>query len=88
MASIEGPMNITVQISDPLLRDARNMATREGVTFRSLVERSLQSVVMEAKAHAPFKLRRASFKGEGLCPELRGFSWNRIRDLGYERRNR
>ena len=88
MAFIEAPMKITVQISDPLLRDARNTATREGVTFRSLVERGLQSVVMEAKAHTPFKLRFVSFKGEGLCPELRGFSWDHIRALSYERRNR
>jgi hypothetical protein len=29
----------------------------------------------------PFRLRRASFKGRGLQPELRAAAWDRLRDL-------
>jgi hypothetical protein len=79
-------MKTTVEISDPLLREARKMAAREGVTLRTLIERGLHRVVAEAKPGAPFKLRRASFKGKGLRPELRDASWERIRDLAYEGR--
>jgi hypothetical protein len=79
-------MKITVEISDPLLRKAREMATHEGVALRTLVERGLRRVVTEAKTDAPFKLRRASFKGKGLHPALRRTSWDGILCLAYERR--
>ncbi|HEV2334247.1 MAG TPA: hypothetical protein VGS13_02000 [Stellaceae bacterium] len=59
-------MKTTVEIADPLLQEARELAAREGVTLRALVERGLHRVVADAKARQPFTLRRASFKGEGL----------------------
>jgi len=61
-------MKTTIEISDPLLREARNLAEREGVTLRALVERGLRRVIAETKPNAPLKLRRASFKGKGLQP--------------------
>ena len=80
-------MKITVEISDPLLIKARDMAMREGVTLRTLVERGLRSIVTEANTDASFKLRRASFKGEGLRQALRRASWDRIIALAYGRRS-
>ncbi len=77
-------MKTTVEISDPLLREARKMAAREGVTLRTLIERGLHRIVTEPKQTAPFKLRRGSFKGKGLRPELRDASWDRIRDIIYD----
>jgi hypothetical protein len=77
-------MKTTVEISDPLLREARKMAAREGVTLRTLIERGLHRVVTETKQATPFKLRRGSFKGKGLRLELRDASWDRIRDLIYD----
>lgn len=79
-------MKTTVEISDPLLRDARKLAARQGVTLRVLVERGLRHVVAEAKPGATFKLRRASFKGNGLQADLQGASWEKLRDLAYEGR--
>ena len=76
-------MKTTVEISDPLLREARKLAAREGVTLRTLVERGLRRVVAETKPSAPFKLRKASFKGRGLQPALRDASWDKLRDLAY-----
>jgi hypothetical protein len=76
----------TVEISDTLLREAREVAAREGVTLRTLVERGLHHVIAETKRRAPFKLRRASFKGKGLRAELDGASWDTLRDLAYEDR--
>jgi hypothetical protein len=79
-------MKTTIEISDPLLHEARKLAEREGITLRELVERGLRRVVAETKQRAPFKLRRASFKGAGLKLDLRDASWDRLRDLTYEGR--
>jgi len=79
-------MKTTVEISDSLLREVREVAAREGVTLRTLVERRLHRVVAETKRGAPFKLRRASFKGKGRQPEFREASWDALRDLVYKDR--
>ena len=79
-------MKTTVEISDPLLREIRKLAARDGVTLRTLVERGLQRVVAETGRGAPFKLRRASFKGNGLQAAFRGASWDRVRDAAYKGR--
>lgn len=79
-------MKTTIDISDPLLRKARKVAARDGVTLKTLVERGLQHVVAEPGRKAPFRLRDASFRGKGLRPELRGASWEQIRALIYEGR--
>jgi hypothetical protein len=79
-------MKTTIEISDPLLREARKLAQREGVTLRSLVEQGLRRVVAETKPGAQFRLRKASFKGHGLQADLRDASWRKLRDLAYEGR--
>lgn len=78
-------MKTTVEIADPLLREARKLAEREGVTLRILVERGLQRVVSEARRPA-FRLRKASFKGVGLQRDMQDADWNRVRDMAYEGR--
>lgn len=77
-------MKTTIEISDPILNQARKLAAREGTTVRALVERGLRRVIAEQRQAASFRLRRASFKGKGLRPELRDASWNRLRELAYE----
>ena len=79
-------MKTTVEISDSLLREAREVAARERVTLRTLVERGLHRVVAETQCSVPLKLRRASFKGEGLQEERGEASWERLRDLAYKDR--
>ena len=79
-------MKTTIEISDPLLREARKLAEREGITLRALMERGLRRVVAETRHGAPFKLRQASFKGRGLRTDLRDASWDKLRDLAYEGR--
>lgn len=72
-----------MEISDRLLRQARELAAREGVALRTLVERGLHHVVTQKEREAPFKLRRPSFKGQRQQPELSGLSWETLRDLIY-----
>ena len=79
-------MKTTLEISDPLLREARKTADREGITLRALVEHGLRLAVAEKGKRTAFKLRDASFKGKGLQPELADASWEKLRELAYEGR--
>jgi len=76
-------MKTTLDISDPLLRDARKLAAREGTTLRALVEQGLRRIVAEKKRRPAFRLRQVTFRGNGLRPELQDTGWDRIRDLIY-----
>lgn len=77
-------MKTTIEISDPLLAQARKLAAREKTTLRTLVESGLRKVIAEKRQTGQFQLRRASFKGQGLQPEVAGSSWDRLRELAYE----
>jgi hypothetical protein len=79
-------MKTTLDISDPLLREAKRLAAREGTTLRALVEQGLRRIVTEKKQKTAFRLRRASFKGNGLRSEIEDAGWERLRDLAYEAR--
>lgn len=79
-------MKTTVEIPDSLLEEARRLAAREGTTVRALVEEGLRRAVAERKRAGGFRLRRATFRGNGLHPALAGASWDRIRDAAYEGR--
>jgi CRISPR/Cas system-associated protein Csm6 len=79
-------MKTTLEISDPLLREARKLAARERTTLRALVEQGLRRVVTERQRRQAFRLRKASFKGRGLRPEFQDATWERVRDLAYEGR--
>ena len=79
-------MKTTLDISEPLLREARKLALRERTTLRALVEQGLRHVVAHNKRRSAFRLRKASFKGRGLHPDLADAQWDRIRDLAYEGR--
>ena len=79
-------MKTTLEIADPLLREARKIATRDNTTLRALVEQGLRQVVAEKKKDKPFRLRDASFKGDGLQPDVANLNWQEILDLANERR--
>ena len=79
-------MKTTLDIADPLLREARKIAARERTTLRALVERGLRHVVAEKQRQTKFQLRKASFKGRGLRNDLADAGWERLRDIAYEGR--
>lgn len=79
-------MKTTVEIPKSLLEETRKVASRERTTVRALIEEGLRRIITERKKKRRFRLRRATFKGNGLQPQVAGASWERIRDLAYEGR--
>jgi CRISPR/Cas system-associated protein Csm6 len=77
-------MKTTVEIPDALLEDARKVAARQQTTLRTLIIEGLRRVVAERKRAGTFRLRKASFRGQGLQPGAQGASWERIRGIVYE----
>ena len=77
-------MKTTIDISDALLEEAKKVASQEHTSVRALIEHGLRRILAERKRSAPFKMRKASFKGKGLHPEIDPGAWERIRDLAYE----
>jgi hypothetical protein len=80
-------MKTTVELSDAALAEARRVAERDGTSLRALIEEGLRRVLAERRTRrSGFRLRRASFKGDGLSPEFEGESWPAIRDAIYKER--
>lgn len=80
-------MKTTVEIADPLFRQAKALAAQEGLNFRTLIEEGLRSVLdaRRSAAKEPFRLRDGSFKGgRGLQP---GVNWQDLAPLAYEDRS-
>lgn len=79
-------MKTTIEISDPLLADAKQIATREKTTLRALVDRALRREIAERKnrKRRPFKL--VTVGGKGLQPEFADADWEKIRAAIYEGR--
>jgi hypothetical protein len=79
-------MKTTVEIADALAREAKELAGRERTTLRELIDAGLRAILRERRKAPAFRLRDASFGGNGLQPEFRGVDWERIREAAYEGR--
>lgn len=79
-------MKTTIEISDSLLRQVKALAQREGTTVRALVEAGLRALLKEQRDRPKFRLRDASFEGQGLADAARGEGWEALRDAIYEGR--
>jgi hypothetical protein len=73
-------MKTTIELSDAVLREARQVAARERMSLRALIEEGLWHVLAERRRRPTFRLRRVTFAGEGLAPEVAGESWPAFRD--------
>jgi hypothetical protein len=83
-------MKTTLDISDALLMQAKEVAQRDGTTMRSLVEEGLRTILAtRKKPPKPFKLRDGSVgrKGDpGLTPEVMALGgMSALRDLANDR---
>ena len=77
-------MRTTIDIPDALLEEARKVAARDHTTVRALVEQGLRHVLAERNGAREFRLRKATFRGEGLQPGVTDATWELIRDLVYD----
>jgi hypothetical protein len=81
-------MKTTIDIANPLLEAAKKAAAREGTTLRALVELGLRQVLETRRRGGAFRLRKASFRGQGLQPAAKDLSWEQMRELAYGERGR
>jgi hypothetical protein len=77
-------MKTTVNLPDELLREAQELARREGTTLREMIETGLRAIVAKRSAESTFVLVDASVDGDGMQPEFRGAPWSKVRDTIYD----
>jgi hypothetical protein len=73
----------TIDISDNLLNQAREMARREKTTLKELTEEGLQLVLARRARGSVSKVSPVVFEGQGLSPAFQGKSWAELRDEIY-----
>lgn len=73
-------MRTTIELPEPLFKRAKETAKRRGITLRRLLEEALREHLTEGPP-APFKLRDASFRGEGLVSGIDWTDFERMREL-------
>lgn len=77
-------MKTTVELSAPLLKEAKAVAAREGTTLRVLLEEGLRESLVRRRKGRRFRLRDTSVRGKGLQPGVDLSNWEQIRSLIYE----
>jgi hypothetical protein len=80
---VRADMKVMIELSKPLLREAKEFAKRNGISLSTLVEQGLRKVVPQRKSKKRFRLRLVTVGGDWLRPELRNASWDEILDLSY-----
>jgi hypothetical protein len=78
-------MKVSLEIDDELLARAKALAARDGMTIDALVEEGLRKV-LDRDGRRQFRLRSASFCGQGLGEDQRQDDWNAVRDEIYSGR--
>jgi len=79
-------MKTTIDLSDNLLRRAKELARRENLTLKELAEEGLEMALRARERRAPYQAKPVVFRGKGLSPEFQQSSWSSIRDAAYEGR--
>lgn len=77
-------MRTTLDLPDPLFRQAKALARERKIPFRALVAEALRRVVTEQAPRRRFKLPDRSTGRGGLADGLSWTDWEKIRDLAYE----
>ncbi len=79
-------MKTTMDLSDNLLRRAKELARKERLSLKELTEEGLALVLDARQRRKPRKVRPVVVGGKGLAPEYREASWSRIREAIYRGR--
>jgi hypothetical protein len=80
-------MKTTIEINDTLISQAKQLAAKRQQTLKSVLEMALRQF-LDANPETPssFKLRKSSFRGNGLQTPLNQADWDDIRSQIYEGR--
>ncbi|MBF0177684.1 MAG: type II toxin-antitoxin system VapB family antitoxin [Magnetococcales bacterium] len=74
-------MMTTIEINDALMLTAQKLAHQRNLTLRQVVESALQSFVeQEQEREKGFRLRKCSFRGNGLQTDIQEGDWAAIRE--------
>jgi hypothetical protein len=76
-------MKTTIDIAEPILRDAKRLAARRSTTLREIIEGQLRKVIEEDSRQQPYVLGDLPVCGGGLSPEFEPGDWSKIRDEIY-----
>jgi hypothetical protein len=76
-------MKTTVEIAEDLFARTREVARREGITLRALIEEGLRAALAQRAQKAPYRWLDLSVAGEGLAPEIAAGTWEPLRDRIY-----
>lgn len=79
-------MKTTVDISEPLLRQAKRLAAKRGTTLRAVIEDALRDALAKSQSQEPVELVTFIVDGKGLQPGLSWDDFSALRDLAYEGR--
>lgn len=80
-------MKTTIDIADPLLRQAKRLAAQRGTTLKAIVETALRAELeAEQGRRKPQPVRTHVVDGRGLQRGLSWGDWAVIRSLAYEGR--
>jgi hypothetical protein len=80
-------MKTTIELNDTLVLRAKTLAAQRQQTLKSILETALRQFLdANIETPAPFKLRKSSFRGNGLQPHLAHADWDAMRSQIYEGR--
>jgi hypothetical protein len=80
-------MKTTIDIADPLLRRAKQLAARRNTTLKQIIEQGLRSMLeADRGVRKRPRLQTHTFRGRGLQPGLSWDDWDTLRSLAYEGR--
>lgn len=75
-------MKTSFDISEPLLREVKQLAKKRGTTTKSLVEQALIKLLAESETSPSYVLPDLSVPG-GFTAEFEHASWHQLRDVIY-----
>lgn len=81
-------MKTTVDIADPLFRQAKVEAEKNGSTLRNLIEDGLRAVLEKRRTVSakPFRLGELPAHGGGLKPDFQYANWEGMLEESYRDR--
>jgi hypothetical protein len=78
-------MKITMELNDSLFEETKRYAARHKATLRAVLEGALHNFLkQQTGVTAPFRMRRATFAGNGPQARIQEGNWNPIRFHVYK----